>query len=162
MDAFNIDLKAFTDKFYRDQTGAKLDPVLRTLKGIRKKGRHLEITFLVIPTLNDQEPAFMEMVEWIEGELGNETVLHLSAYHPEYKQNIASTPGTTLEKLCKIAAKKLKYVYAGNIPLGSFRDTFCHVCGELLIHRKGYSVIVSNLSETGRCMICNSHIIHRE
>jgi len=115
IDAFNIDLKAFTDEFYRKQTFSKRSPVLEVLKIIKKSGKHLEITNLVIPSLNDDAEKFGEMVDWIEAELGNDTVLHISRYFPNYKMNKPITPAAKLTEFYTIAKQKLKYVYMGNI-----------------------------------------------
>ncbi len=114
-DAWNVDLKGFSDDFYREYTGGKLTPVLHTLKTIREENKHLEITTLIIPGLNDDERTFNDMTVWIASELGKETVLHLSRYFPRYKMNIASTPLKTLENLQSIALQKLRHVYLGNI-----------------------------------------------
>jgi len=159
MDAFNIDLKAFTDEFYRKYTGAGLDPVLQTLKRIRHAGRHLEITCLVIPTLNDQEDRFRDMISWITSELGVDTVFHLSRYHPAYRQNIEQTSRESLERLYHIAREKLHYVYVGNLPTRDFQDTFCSSCGKKLIARSGYEVEVLSLTENGACRHCGNQVL---
>ena len=117
IDAFNIDLKSFSDDFYRNISGARLEPVLSSLKKIALSGRHLEITNLVIPGYNDKEEEFLAMVKWIAGELGKETVLHLSRYHPMYQMEQEATPSDTLLKLAETAGKYLLYVYVGNIEL---------------------------------------------
>jgi len=159
MDAFNIDLKGFSDEFYRRQAGARLNPVLETLQNIRRKGRHLEITLLVIPTLNDGKALFREMVQWISDTLGKETVLHLSRYHPAYRSSLDATPAETLEMLYHLAKEKLTYVYVGNINLKDFQDTRCGGCGEILIRRSGYRIETGRLSSDGTCMQCNTQVI---
>lgn len=160
IDAFNIDLKGFTDKFYREYTGARLDPVLQSLKQIKKSNRHLEITNLVIPSQNDDSAVFRDMIQWIANELGPDTVLHLSRYHPAFRSNEASTPAATLENFCRAAREKLHYVYAGNIYLKSFQDTYCPVCGNLLISRTGYDVVLhSSLTPDGCCRQCGKKAI---
>jgi len=115
MDAFNIDLKAFTEHFYTKLTKSHLLPVLETLKTIRQNKKHLELTNLIIPGWNDDEITFTEMIKWIKNELGEETILHLSRYSPRYKLAINATPLETLNNLKIIARKNLKYVYLGNI-----------------------------------------------
>lgn len=162
MDAFNIDLKSFSDEFYRKHTGARLGPVLKTLKTIRHSESHLEITFLVIPTLNDQHVTFREMTGWISHELGNETVLHLSRYHPMYKMKIAPTSRQSLEHLYDMAREDLKYVYIGNLPEGDFQDTFCSNCGKHVIARTGYQVDLVGLTIHGDCQACGNRIIKNE
>ena len=112
-DAFNVDLKAFDDDFFRKYTHSKLSPVLNTLKQISKSNKHLEITNLVIPGLNDKAGTFREMVKWIAMELGSHTVLHLSRYFPKYKSEIESTSLSSLVNLYDIAREFLSYVYVG-------------------------------------------------
>jgi pyruvate formate lyase activating enzyme len=162
MDAFNIDLKSFSDEFYRKHAGARLEPVLQTLKQIRSSGQHLEITFLVIPTGNDNENEFRDMTGWISHELGNDTVLHLSRYHPMYKMKIEPTPPQSLEHLYAIAREKLKYVYVGNIQTRDFQDTFCGNCGNKVIIRSGYKVDLTSLTRQGECLHCGNRIIINE
>jgi pyruvate formate lyase activating enzyme len=159
VDAFNIDLKSFSDGFYKKQAGARLEPVLQTLKQIRHSGRHLEITFLVIPTLNDNEGEFREMITWIRNELGQESILHLSRYHPMYKLQIESTPRESLLRLHAIARDFLDYVYVGNMQTADFQDTFCGNCGERVITRSGYRGVPVSLTENGACRKCGNLII---
>jgi pyruvate formate lyase activating enzyme len=159
IDAFNIDLKGFTDKFYREYTGARLEPALQTLQQIKKANRHLEITNLVIPTQNDDIAVFRKMISWIATELGTDTVLHLSRYHPAFRSGEASTSAATLENFCHIAHEKLHFVYAGNIHLEAFHDTYCPVCGNLLVSRTGYDVTVQSLTPGGACKRCGKNVI---
>jgi pyruvate formate lyase activating enzyme len=159
MDAFNIDLKGFSEDLYKKFSGASLSPVLRTLKQISNAGKHIEITCLVIPTLNDNPDEFREMVNWISVELGANTVLHLSRYHPAHKLNIEPTPAFKLETLYEIARKKLFYVYVGNIKLKDYQDTRCVNCGNIVISRDGYKINASALTDNGLCKNCGSQII---
>lgn len=159
MDAFNIDLKGFTDDFYRKFTGAQLSPVLDTLKQIRNAGKHLEITSLVIPEMNDDPGVFRAMTEWIAAELGTSTVLHLSRYHPVYNLAIEPTPADLLNKLYSIARRKLSYVYIGNISVGESQDTHCSHCGEKVIVRQGYRVIIKALRNDGSCKACGNKVL---
>jgi pyruvate formate lyase activating enzyme len=114
MDAFNVDLKGFTDSFYQ-KLGGRLAPVQHSLKQIRAAGRHLEITTLVVPTLNDDPATFTQMVDWIADELGTETILHLSRYFPRYKSPIPITSAASLYRLHDIAARRLQHVHLGNL-----------------------------------------------
>lgn len=159
IDAFNIDLKGFSEDFYKRFTGASLAPVLRSLKQIRRAGNHLEITCLVIPGQNDNPPEFTRMTDWIADELGTETVLHLSAYHPAYKSGIEPTSAADLEKLLEIARKKLFYVYTGNIPIKDHQDTRCSQCGSIVIRRTGYHIDNISLTPDGLCKQCGNQVI---
>jgi pyruvate formate lyase activating enzyme len=158
IDAFSVDLKAFTESFYREVTASSLEPVKRSLLEIRKARRHLEIVNLVIPGLNDDDASFDEMINWIAGELGPETILHLSRYFPMYKMDIPATPASTLRKLYDRASEKLQYVYIGNFSgLGS--DTFCPECKNLLISRSSYMIEKKGLDSFGKCGRCGKQVI---
>lgn len=155
IDAFNIDLKSFTDYFYRTFTGGSLEPVLKTLKSIRQSGKHLEVTFLVIPNLNDNVEEAIAMFEWISKELGEQTVLHISRYHPAHLINNPPTPTLTLTKFYNLAKEKLQYVYLGNIrdeQIGT--DTNCPKCREVVVKRNGYSTNVIGIDSKGNCDKC--------
>jgi pyruvate formate lyase activating enzyme len=158
IDAFNIDLKAFTNEFYNRITGATLEPVKNSLKLIAAAGKHLEITTLIIPGKND-EPGMVEyQTEWIAGELGRSVPFHLSRYFPAYKRDTPSTEASSLLKLYDIARKNLDYVYTGNIRNDSGSDTKCPGCGTTVTERKGYSVIQTNTDRNGRCKTCGNEI----
>lgn len=159
MDAFNIDLKGFSEDFYRRFAGAGLAPVLHSLELIRKAGRHLEITCLIIPGLNDDVSAFSRLISWTEEKLGPDTVLHMSRYHPAHKLDIEPTPPHTLEVLYKIAREKLSYVYVGNILLKDYQDTQCSRCGETVIRRTGYRIEINSLTDKGMCKVCGQSIV---
>jgi pyruvate formate lyase activating enzyme len=158
MDAFNIDLKAFRNDFYRKQTKSSLAPVLNTLKTIREYRKHLEITNLVIPTLNDDPDIFREMIGWIYNELGEYSVLHLSRYFPHHKLTIPSTPISTLEKLYEIAKEKLHFVYLGNVLASKGQQTHCPECGKVLVTRSGYQTYVEGITQAGKCKACGAFI----
>ena len=160
MDAFNIDLKAFNNEFYKTFTDSRIKPVKDTLKRIRKSGRHLEITNLVIPTLNDNKEEFEEMVKWIHNELGEFTVLHLSRYFPAYQLQYPPTPASTLARLFEISKKYLPYTYTGNLSYTPGQDTYCHQCNAKVIEReRGYLTKVKGLDEYGKCLLCDNQII---
>jgi pyruvate formate lyase activating enzyme len=159
IDAFNVDLKAFTEDFYLTQTMSKLAPVLESLKRIRRRGRHLEITNLVITDKNDNKAQFTEMVKWIEGELGEDTVLHLSRYFPTYKMSEPPTPPGTISKLYDVASAHLNYVYIGNLQSNGGQNTYCPSCKEKVIDRNSYNTWINGLDKHGRCMKCKHQVL---
>ena len=154
MHAFSVDLKAFTENFYRRLTSSSLAPVLESLKSIREHGRHLEITNLLIPDQNDDEKDFRRMLEWIRKELGKETVLHISRFFPTYKLIHNSTPESLLLRFYDIACEYLDFVYLGNIHSDRGRDTHCPNCGHQLIARSGYHTLLKGLDDNGKCQKC--------
>ena len=159
LDAFNIDLKAFNEHFYKTQSKASLEPVKKTLQLLAKNNKHVEVTNLVIPTLNDDEKEFTEMVEWMAKELGKNTVLHLSRYHPMYKLDIKATGSELLEKLYRIAAEKLNYVFVGNVSIKDYQNTRCAGCGKTVIQRTGYFIENDGISKSGNCRYCGEAIV---
>jgi len=152
IDALNIDIKSMDDEFYRSQTGGTLAPVLASAVQARKQA-HVEITNLVIPTLNDTDDHFRRLAKWLAENLGRDVPLHLSAYFPRYRMKIDATPVETLERAFGICSEFLDYVYIGNAVASAGRDTSCPACGEVLVSRFGYRVAVKNLkgSTCGRC-----------
>ncbi|MBW2992121.1 AmmeMemoRadiSam system radical SAM enzyme [Candidatus Woesearchaeota archaeon] len=153
IDGANVDLKGFTEKFYREITASSLAPVLESLKTIKKmKNVWLEVTNLIIPTLNDNMKTIKEMCIWIKDNLGDTTPLHFSRFFPFYKlEHLPPTPEETLIKARDIALKTgLKFVYIGNILIEDTENTYCPKCKELLIERKGFMITQNNLKE-GKC-----------
>ena len=116
MHAFNVDLKAFSDPFYRKYCGGSLQPVLDSLKAISDQGRHLEITFLVITGLNDELTSFQEMLQWIGRELDTGVVLHINRYYPSWQWDAPPTPRDLLERMAMMARDQLAHVRLGNLP----------------------------------------------
>lgn len=157
MDAFNIDLKAFSESDHKRHTGAPLQPVLDNLVRIRRAGRHLEVTCLVVPGVNDDEGGFRDMVRWIRTELGQDTVLHLSRYHPMYKMKDAPTPVELLIRFYTLANERLHYVYVGNLMAEELQDTRCGQCGAKVIVRCGYEVDLE-LNLHGSCRNCGNRV----
>jgi len=159
IDAFNVDLKAFSEGFYKEITQSRLAPVKKTIKTVAASGRHLEITNLVIPGLNDNFREFEDMVKWIASETGDRTVFHISRYFPSYHMKIDATPVNTLLDLYEIAKKHLKFVYLGNI-IDIARDTtYCDRCNEKLIVREGQITTIVGLDKQGNCAHCGNHVI---
>lgn len=154
IDAANIDLKAFNDEFYRQYCGASLQPVLDSLQLLKASGIELELTNLIIPECNDDMKEIERMCQWIYRELGADTPLHFSAYHPAHRLSIRSTDFTTLHAAYLTARQcGLNYVYIGNVANMRFNSTFCPQCGQSLIERSGYSTRVTGLTG-GKCRTC--------
>lgn len=158
IDAYSVDLKSFSNKFYKNITGGTLEPVKNNLKLIRESGKHLEIENLIIPELNDETKEFEEMVKWISGELGENTILHINRYYPAYLLKTAPSPESKFIELYKIAKKYLKYVYVGNVETDYGQDTFCGKCGNLIIKREGYNIKIEKGNENGKCSKCGEKI----
>ncbi|MBN1927100.1 MAG: AmmeMemoRadiSam system radical SAM enzyme [Prolixibacteraceae bacterium] len=159
IDAFNIDLKAFNDTFYKKISKASLYPVLETIKKIAKNGNHLEITNLVIPTYNNDEDEFEEMCKWIKNETGENTVLHLSRFFPRYELDQYPTPAEILFHLHDIAREYLNFVYIGNMATEIYGNTRCPNCGKTVIERTYYSIKKTAIDENGNCTNCGTNII---
>lgn len=159
VDAANIDLKALSDIFYRDICGATLQPVLNTLVLAKSLGVLVEVTNLVIPTLNDGDDDIRNLCRWIVENMGAETPLHFSRFYPQYRmKNLPSTSGETLERAKQIAESEgIRYVYIGNIMTPKGQNTYCHACGKLLIERQRYTIVENNL-EAGVCPDCRTEV----
>jgi len=153
IDAMNIDVKSMDDSFYRKVCSAKLEPVLKTVE-ISQKSCHIEITNLVIPTLNDTDELFHKLTDWLASVNPN-IPLHFSRYFPNYKMPLPPTPLETLKRARDIAMKKINYVYVGNILQDEWNNTYCHNCKKLVILREGYFVIEKNYSN-GKCNFCKT------
>ena len=159
IDGFNVDLKAFNEDFYKKTTASSLTPVKESLRAISKSNAHLEITHLVIPNLNDDIEEFKSMVNWIAGELGSDSILHLSRYFPRYQSHEAETPLETLSRFFEIAKEKIDHVYLGNTgSLVEGKDTLCPNCNALNISRKGYIAESIRLNQNGNCSKCGKKI----
>ena len=156
IDAFNIDLKAFNESFYKKLTGADLESVKETLKHLVKKEKHLEITTLIIPGRNDDVNDMENQARWIAGELGEEVPLHLSRYFPMFKREDPVTPQSTLDRLYEVASEYLKNVYLGNTGSSAGQDTLCKKCGITVTKRYGYSTRLFNLDAEGKCLKCGN------
>jgi pyruvate formate lyase activating enzyme len=154
--AANVDLKAFSDTFYRDRCGARLKPVLTTLEKMKEKSLWLEVTTLIIAGLNDSEAELKEIAKFLVG-LGPETPWHVSRFHPAYQMgDVAPTPVETIRRARQIGLEAgLRYVYIGNAPGDDGENTFCHSCGALLIGRLGYWVKRGGL-QAGVCAKCGT------
>ncbi|RMH38563.1 MAG: AmmeMemoRadiSam system radical SAM enzyme [Deltaproteobacteria bacterium] len=163
MDAANVDLKAFTEDFYRKVTFSHLQPVLDTLRWLRHETDvWFEITTLLIPGHNDGEDEIARECDWIAETLGPETPLHFTAFHPDYKMlDVPRTPPETLLRARRQAlAAGLRHVYTGNILDRASQSTYCADCGALLIDRAGYTIRAYRLVD-GRCPDCGHPLAGR-
>jgi pyruvate formate lyase activating enzyme len=159
VDAIKVDLKAFSEKFYKEVVNGELKPVLDTLVTLQKLGRWSEIVYLVVPTLNDGEAEFKALARWIKSDLGVDVPLHFSRFHPEYLlKNLPPTPLETLERAKAIAdAEGLHYVYIGNVPGHPAEKTYCPKCRRVVVDRTGYTVGGVHIRK-GRCQYCQQPI----
>jgi pyruvate formate lyase activating enzyme len=157
MDAADVDLKAFTERFYRTICGAHLDNVLETLIYIKRETKvWLEITTLLIPGENDSDDEIDAMTRWIVKELGEEVPLHFTAFHPDYKMmDYPPTPPATLNRAREIALRNgMKFVYTGNVRDAKGGSTYCPACGQRVIGRDGYEITAWHVAKGGRCGYC--------
>jgi len=156
--AANVDLKAFSDSFYKEQCGAKLAPVLKTLETMKNQGVWLEVTTLLIPDLNDAKEELKSIARFL-ADLDPDVPWHISRFHPTYRLNhISSTPPESIRRARDLGYEAgLKYVYTGNIPGDEGENTFCHECGELLINRFGFQ-ITQNRIKGNCCTKCGTEI----
>lgn len=159
LDAVNVDLKGFDPEFYRQMCGAELAPVLNTLKQLKAAGVHLEITNLILPTLNDDMAGIRDMCHWIRDELGAEVPIHFGRFYPLYKlTNLPPTPVSTLDRARTTALEAgLKFVYVARVTGHAGENTFCPGCGRKIIERMGFVVEEVHLQE-GRCGFCGTAI----
>ncbi len=161
MDAANVDLKAFTDRFYHKICGGHLAPVLETLEYIRHEtDTWLELTTLLIPGENDSEQELQKMTAWVVEHLGPDVPMHFTAFHPDWKMlDTKSTPTSSLTRARKIALENgVRYAYTGNVHDPDGSSTWCHNCGELLIERDWYRLGRWGLDESGNCASCGTTI----
>ncbi len=158
LDAINIDLKSFSDEFYKNVCGGRLQPVLDSIKYYHKKGVWVEITTLIIPGENDSNAELQKIAEFIAS-VDINMPWHISKFHPDYKMtNKAWTPLHTLHRAYKIGKKAgLKYIYVGNVIGNKYEHTYCPECNNLLIKRWGFT-IVENHIENNKCRFCNAKI----
>ena len=154
-----IDLKAFTETFYRDLCAGELKPVLKVLEVLKDIGIWFELVVLIIPTHNDSPDEIRRMSNWVIERLGPDVPMHFTRFHPTYRvTNLPATPVSTLERCRKIAMDAgVHYVYAGNVPMHEGENTYCHSCGHELIRRIGFRVRFNRIA-AGRCPKCDTQI----
>ena len=159
MDAANVDLKAFTEQFYKQITIGHLQPVLDTLTYLKHETSvWFEITTLLIPGENDSEKEIEELTQWVMTHLGPDVPLHFTAFHPDFKMlDKPPTPPPTLTMARRIAVKNgIRYAYTGNVHDEEGGSTYCHQCGSRLIGRDWYVMTAWNLTDDGRCKVCGT------
>lgn len=163
LDAMNIDVKAFNNEFYKNICKAKLEPVLNTCILAKELGIHIELTYLVIPSLNDSIIDIKKFCDWVISKLGKNTPVHFSRFHPDhYMRNIPATPMETLLKIYDVSKESgMLFSYLGNVVHGYYENTLCPRCGNLCIERNGYLINIVGLIDN-KCSKCgyNLPIIH--
>ncbi len=159
IDAVNVDLKSFEPEFYQEIVGGELEPVLNSIKLLKDAGVHVEITNIIIPTLNDNMDMIKEMCEWIVKELDENVPLHFSRFYPLYKlSDLPRTPVSTLEEARNIAMDAgLNFVYIAKVTDHEGENTFCPECGEVVINRMGFVIEELNI-QGGACSYCGFDI----
>jgi pyruvate formate lyase activating enzyme len=161
MDAANVDLKSFSDDFYYRLCGARLAPILETLKYIKHEtNTWLELTTLLIPGENDSDQELHALTDWICRELGPDVPLHFSAFHPDWKMlDRPQTPAATLTRARKIGlGNGLHYVYTGNVRDIDGGSTYCTACNDRIIERDGYRIARYRVTSDGHCKSCGTTI----
>lgn len=159
MDAVNIDLKGFTEHFYKRLCAGHLDPVLDTISYVRHETNvWMELTTLLIPGHNDSDDEIDRLTRWVHDELGPEVPLHFSAFHPDFRMmDTPPTPPLTLTRAREIGLHNgLRYVYTGNVHDPAGQSTYCHQCGEVLIQRDWYRLGKWGLDAAGSCQACGT------
>ncbi len=152
----NIDVKAFSDAFYRRYCrGTGLDAVRRTVEQAQQHC-HVELTYLIIPSLNDSAAEIEEFVAWVAS-LDRDIPVHFSRYYPQYRLQLPPTPVETMERAWETARQKLSYVYLGNLPDNRHSNTYCPVCDQLLIERRSYGIRKCDLMGKN-CRACGNTI----
>ena len=153
--AYRVDIKAFTEDFYKKVCGAHLQPVLDSAALAKDLGMHVETVTLVIPGLNDSMEEQTALIRWVIEHLGPSTPMHFSAFHPDYKMtDQGATPVATLEKIYNKAKELgLRYPYVGNVWDSGYENTYCPACGAMLIERQGFSSLMRDLDgeQCGNC-----------
>jgi pyruvate formate lyase activating enzyme len=157
LDAVKVDLKGFTEDYYRRMCKGKLQPVLDTIEVVRKSGTWLELVHLCVPGQNDSDTEIRAMCRWVKEHLGRDVPIHFTRFHPEFQmKNVAPTPNATLVRCREIGmAEGLRFVYTGNVPGLAGEDTLCPRCGKTVVARRGFELLEMHI-ENSRCEYCRS------
>ncbi len=160
LDAANVDLKGFTEDFYKHTCGAELGAVLETLEYLATTDVWFELTTLLIPGLNDSDAEIDRMTAWVVDRLGPDVPMHFTAFHPDYRMlDREPTPSSTLTRARNIAiANGVRYAYTGNVRDRAGGSTNCHACGAQVIERDGYLIGGYRLDDAGHCLACGAAI----
>jgi len=157
IDAVNVDIKAFTEEFYKEVAGFPgLKYIKQNVKKMWSEGVHIELTMLLIPDYNDSPDEIKQFAQWVLNELNANVPIHFSRFYPHYKmQHVPPTPVDTVLEARKITEEEgLKFVYIGNLPYSEINTTFCLNCGQTLVERVYYNVKIKQLANTGKCKNC--------
>ena len=159
IDAMNIDVKSFSEEFYKRICGGRLEPVKRACETAHEMGIHIELTYLVIPGHNDGEEEMASFSEWVRDDLAVSVPVHFSAFHPDYRlRDAPRTPLATMERAYDVARRVgLEFVYIGNVFAGDMDDTTCPKCGGKAVERDGFSVTRMSMRD-GRCAECGTSL----
>ena len=160
LNGINIDLKAFSEDYYRDLCKARLQPVLDSIAYIAKNTEiWLEVTTLIVPEQNDSEDELRKLADFLVNSAGPDVPWHISRFYPSYQyKDSHPTPAATLERACDIgAAAGLRYIYVGNLPGSKAESTYCYNCGRILIERLGYEILANNITDSA-CPDCGTKI----
>lgn len=157
LDAANVDLKSYSEEFYREKVDGRLKPVLDNIKLMKEMGIWVEVTTLLIPGLNDSDEE-LEKIAGFLSDTGKDIPWHISAYFPRYKSTIPPTSVGRIHRAIEIGKKTgLRYVYGGNIPGNESENTYCYNCGKILVRRFGFSVLENNI-KASKCYSCGALI----
>jgi pyruvate formate lyase activating enzyme len=156
VDAVNVDIKGWSEEFYRRLCGGRLEPVLDNVEAARELC-HVELTYLIVPGCNDDDDSIRGFARWVSERLGRGTPVHFSRYFPNYSLDIEATPISTMEKAHRLAQEQLDFVYLGNVNLPGTADTYCAQCRSVLIGRSpAYAPRI--LADDGRCPACGEPV----
>jgi pyruvate formate lyase activating enzyme len=159
LDAVKIDLKAFTEKYYKEVVAGELKPVLDTLVLLRKLDIWTEIVYLVVPTLNDSQKEITNLCRWIISNLGTDVPIHFTRFYPQYKlRNLPPTPVQILRRARDIAISEgIRFAYVGNVAGDAGEHTYCTNCNTILIRRRGFWVMENKINDN-KCPVCRIEV----